>query len=108
MRAMVMRQVRNAFKICGDLLVSVNLELKAATSYNMGDMLAVVPPAMPITIQGIFLNETKLKGAIAEIIFISEDVPDLSLYSTLTVNGKVWKVVEPIVDDTYLVRVGLN
>lgn len=108
MRAMVMRQVRNAFKLCGDLLVDVDLELRSATSYSMSDMLAIVAPALPVTIKGIFLNETKLKGAIAEIIFISEDVPDLSLYTTLAVNGKQWKVVEPIIDDTYLVRVGLN
>ena len=108
MRGMVMRQVRNAFKVCGDLLVDVTLVPKHSESFDMETMSADVVVPSSFTGKCIFMQETKLAGAVAEITLIAEDVPNVSVYSTANINGKSWKIVEPIINDSYLIRMGLN
>ena len=108
MRAMVQAQVRKAFAKCGDLLVDVVLTPKVVGPYSMGDMSVILEDLQPVTIKAVFVQESQLRGAIAEVIFNSQDVPDMSIYVSAFVNGRSWKIIEPVIDDAYLTKVGLN
>ena len=108
MRNMVLSKIDLAFKLCGDLLVDVELGGVTAGEFNMGAMVLATTPETPKALKAVFLQETKLKGATAEILLKAAEAGDASIYRTATINGKVWKVVEPIINDSYLIRIGLN
>ena len=108
MRAMVLRQVRQAFKLCGDLLVDVKLIPDKSGTYDMASMQPDIESSSVLDVKAIFYQETKLRGAVVEIQIMAENVPDISIYSSVELNGKLWKVVEPVINDSYLIRMGLN
>lgn len=108
MRKLVESQVRYAFRAIGDLAEGITLHPKNTSGFNVATM-EVTSTALPDkTVKAVFIEETKIKGAVAELMFIASDVEDLNSYATAVRNGITYHLVFPFVTNGYTTNVGLS
>jgi hypothetical protein len=112
---MVQQGVRKAFKAVGDLAIDVTLTQKDSSSFNFAT--GTVATTTPVTtVVKAVLNakrrDKRQQGEspenntlVAELLMISEDLSDLSVYDTATFNGNTWRISHPVEDNGYTTTV---
>lgn len=109
-RSTVKSGVRRAFAAAKDLAKNITLVQKDATDFDFANNETVESATTSSTIKGILLNKRrdKLGNTIqAELLLISDDVDDLTIYDRVTIDGIIWNLVPPYVDNEYTIRVNI-
>lgn len=110
-RSMVLKQVRNAFRLIGDLAINVTFLGARATEFDFGSSEAVISTSASKSIKAVKL-ETKREPSdgstnTMSIMIIAADVGDLSDYDSVKIDGDTWNIVGHISND-YTINIDLS
>lgn len=113
-RKVVTRAVRRAFRQVGSLAKDVIFNSSQDPGFNFGNA-TVTDGAVTQTILKVVVSDTKKKPdeksmntRSKTLMMNAEDVPDLSSYDTVTIDGEVWKITRPIKNDGFIVNVNVT
>ena len=108
LRKLVQSKVRLAFRLVGNLAISVTFS-QTKGSFNFTNQQVDKQPTNTLVIKGI-VQETKSKDKpvvstttrVKSVMFITEDIGDPNIYSEAILDdGKVWKIVPPFESNGY-------
>jgi len=106
---LIKKNVASAFKNIGDLGLDMAFNQSVVTGFDFGSN-APVKTSTTKTIKGIVIKTEKLTSVsggntiTSTIIINSEEIDDISLYDTLTINSVVWNIISPITDNGYTIK----
>jgi len=106
-------QVRRAFNIVGDLAKNVTFIQKSPTSFNFTTAEPAYTTPTSRVVKGILTTKTRRSSKDArsitdyEILIVSDDITDTSIYDTVTIDGSTWKIIFPIRDDSFIKSIGI-
>jgi hypothetical protein len=112
LRSTVRSNVRKAFSAIKDLAIDITLQQSDSSSFNFRTASAEQTEVVSTVIKGVVIEKKRDKREIqtseantlkAEIIVITADVSDLTVYDTAIFEGKSWKVIQPVKDNGYIV-----
>ena len=107
--ALVKKQVRSAFSLVGDLAVNITLSQKNPASFNFATGDIATTATTQSVIRAIFTNKGRSKDVantiIGELMIITEDVDDLTIYDSAVINGVTWNFVPPYDNDDYVTKI---
>jgi len=112
--AALVKHVRLAFKIIGDLAIDVTLTQKDSQSFDFGTRTATIstPVATVIkAVKGTTDRDTSSNEAntIKETLYISaEDADDLTVCDKATFDGFTWNIVQPIENNGYTIKMTVS
>lgn len=105
-RSLVDAQVRKAFNLLKDLAVDAVLNKKGAAAFDFGTGEATLTSDgnIPTKIIEVEAKKPSKKTNVTEktVMMKSQDVGDLNLFDTITVDGVEWKLGSPIKNDGYI------
>lgn len=113
-KALIKKQVKNAFNTAGDLMVDVTLSQKANTSFDFNTQEASTSAPVNKTVKAFFSSKGRerseaptntIKGY---LLFKSEDVSDAAIYSTANINGTSWTLVKPYSDNGFVTKIEIT
>lgn len=115
--ALVKQQVKNAFKLAGDLVKTATLIQKDSVDFNFGTSAINAVTQASQTIE-VIINKKKrdqekgnesLSNAIEmSLLLDSSDIDDLSVYDRITIDGVVWQISFPVDNDGYTTTVSVT
>ena len=107
--ALVKNNVRKAFNLIGDLKEIVTLTLKKSTAYNFSTAQPAFTAPTTKDVQGLFIQKKGRDGSLeCQFMLKAEDLDSPDLYDKLTrTNGEVWSLVQPFVNDGYIITINL-
>lgn len=109
--------VRKAFNMVGDLAVNATLTRNANTGYDFATASVKTPTTTSKVVKAILITKRrqsadKLSSSLqTSFLMKAEDVPDPTVYDTLTVSAGIstavgtWRMVPPYENDGYLITV---
>jgi hypothetical protein len=112
LRSTVRSNVRKAFSAIKDLAIDITLQQSDSSSFNFRTASAEQTAVVSTVIKGVVIEKKRDKREIqtseantlkAEIIVITADISDLTIYDTAVFEGKSWKVIQPVKDNGYIV-----
>jgi hypothetical protein len=112
LRSTVRSNVRKAFSAIKDLAIDITLQQSDASSFNFRTATAEQTEVVSTVIKGVVIEKKRDKRELqlteantlkAEIIVITADISDLTIYDTAVFEGKSWKIIPPIKDNGYIV-----
>lgn len=110
-RASVDAQVRKAFNLLKDLAVDAVLSKKSGADFDFGTGDVNLTSAGNISTKIVITDakKTSKKTNVTEKIIMmkSQDVGDLNLFDTVTVDGVEWKLSAPIKNDGFILITGM-
>ena len=118
-KSLINSNIRKAFNTAKDLAMDVTLTNTRATGFDFGSGSPTLVATAPVYIKGILVTERQRKDnpspgsstlgtTSMEMMFKAADVPEPSLYDTVTTrDGRSWRIVEPYSNDGYIATVTL-
>lgn len=110
-KGLVKSNVRLAFSAVKDLGDDVSFSQSNPTGFNFAtNGLAGATPVVT-TIKGIRLEtgrDDDTNKITSKWMFKSEDLGDPSIYDSFTVDGVIWNIVHPYVDNGYTIELSAN
>lgn len=115
-QTLVRNQVKKAFKQIKDLGIDVTFTSKTNTTYDFATH-GVSHGTSATTVVKCLLNTKKkeksgkvidvplTQSATIEMLLPSELLPQHSIYDTATINGVLYNIVQPVIDDGYLLTI---
>lgn len=103
--------VRKAFNLVGDIAKNVTLSQKTVESFDFATGNNLPNPTVTTTsvVKAIILSKKRFDrksgshSITTEIMFKTEDIEDMSVYDTVTVDNVVWRLVPPYKNDGYVI-----
>lgn len=106
-KSIIKKQVRNSFKLLGDLATTVTLQERNSTSFDFATQTTNMSPLVSITTKGIFSNTTKQASqdenptVTAKLVVAVDDISNPDMYDKVIVNGVTWNIIPPCVDNGF-------
>jgi hypothetical protein len=113
-KALIKKQVRNAFKTAGDLTVDVELLQKANSTFDFNSQEASTSAPVSKTVKAVLSfkgrekSETPSNTIKGSLTFISEDVSDATIYATAKIDGVTWTLVTPYRDNGFTTKIEIT
>jgi hypothetical protein len=113
-KALIKKQVKNAFNTAGDLAIDVTLLQKANTTFDFNSQEASTSAPVSKTVKAFLSfkgrdkSETPTNTIKGSLTFISEDVSDASIYATAKIDGDTWTLVKPYKDNGFTTRIEIT
>lgn len=108
LNSIIQANVDKAFKLLGDLVVTVTLSKKTASAFDFNLKAPILSSTALASIEAIKLPRKKSRddsklAYTDSFLFKSIEIGDASLYDTITLSdGTVWGVVLPITNDGFI------
>lgn len=105
--------VKKAFNLLGDIAVNVTFSHTTNSGFNFSTAEVTAPATTTKTIKGFIVakrrerNEKPDNAVQMSLIFKAEDIPDPSIYDTITADSIVWRVIPPYNSDGYVITVNI-
>lgn len=107
LRKLVEMQVKNAFKLVGDLKDDFTF-YREITVFNSATLQNEVSNTAIATVKGLCFERKDRKGYVTELLIPSTSISTLEHYTSVSGLDKSWKIVPPIVNDGYLITLTLQ
>lgn len=108
----IIKNVRKAFKLVGDLAVDVKLVASKPLEFDFNEVESITTSKTSSTLKGIVNDKRRTpitkyqegSAIVSTILLKSEDVSNLTEYDALTIDGIVWNI-SSFSDDSYVTTV---
>ena len=111
-RELAQSKARMAFKLIGNLARQVTLVQSDSSTFNFSSETAVTSAAKTSSVKAVFTSKGRERGEgntiRGELLMLSEDFDDLTVYDKVIIEGVTWNIVPPYVDDEYTVVVNVS
>ena len=109
----IKKQARNAFRLVGNLAENLELQQKDATGFNFATQQTVETTVATKIVKCLPVKRTrdpnKEPNTITKtVMFLSEDVSDLTCYDKVVYQGFTWSISLPSIDDGYTTTISLK
>jgi len=115
LKKLTKKQVKKVFKIVGTLSVDVIFNKSKPASFNFGTQEVQNKEVSTVTVKGILDKEdTKKRDSTNQqidtkrLLFDSDDIKDIDIYTTVVIDGKNYKPVAPILNDGFIATITFN
>jgi hypothetical protein len=102
-------KVRQAFKAAKDLVKDVTLSTRTATGFDFGAGTATMSATTTKVVKALIVEKSRKTdtsiAAYTELLMVSEDIGDPTIYDTVTIDGIVWNIVPPYKNNGYTITV---
>ena len=111
-RELARSKARMAFRLIGNLAKQVTLVQSDSSTFDFSSETAVTSAARTSSVKAVFTEKKREKGGGStingELLMLSEDLDDLTVYDKVIIDGATWNIVPPYIDDEYTVVVNVS
>lgn len=108
-RELVEGKARLAFKLIQNLALEVTFFQTDSTEFDFATQTPITTATVTTTAKAVFTLKGRKVGntntILGELLLLSEDVDDLTIYDKVEIRGVTWNIVPPYTDDDYTVTV---